>query len=832
MEQDAIQTLVQDDPAANTANELLTDAGGTVYVVGGAVRDLYLGKRPKDIDLMVTGLTGDQIEAALQGHGRIDFTGKAFGVYRFKTNRSEVEIAMPRVEYGNTNTDYNVDPNISVEEDLLRRDFTANAMAVNPNTGEVVDPFGGAKHIQDKTLALANPGGFADDPTRLLRAITSFSKNNLYPDEVTLQAMKDEAHKLESQPPERLQMELDKLLVGENPTGALQLAEDTGLLKQILPEVSATMGFDQMNPHHDLDVGSHLFAVLKAMSELSYDPDLRLAALLHDIGKPDSFWRDETKGDGGGGHFYKKILDDGTQLGEDHEELGAEYVDQLMRRLRYPNDRRERVVDLVRNHMYPYFDNLRGARKFLALVGGDSKMAFDLMLLREADSSGKSTGQMSEYDSQKIDKGRELVQQVIDQQEAVTRQDLAINGKDLLDLGFKPGPDIGVVLNSLLAAVIENPELNNKESLLGIAQGFLAQRQSAWPFKKKRDYDQEWQEWENKHQEKRPEAPNLTRRIRFKWAYTPYDELDVWPVENTGMPDHAARRGIESYYKEAQGWIMDDGEVTVHEGYVSDELTDQGWEAAVDWALAHNISTTSSTDDEQYQAWLKQIHDQETNKAEVTPWDNLNLIDTNDFREVTDAEWDAMTPEEQWAYEDEYFAREEQQQQANPAYKNLIDHLPDYKWSWNGYELDVWPTKDFAAEDHFERTGPMFREFAQGRIYIDPDGYLDLFVWENRGTEKEREKAVQAVEGWMLTNLGRQSDVVTYEGEWVLGAPKDNFAPGAQQQQLPTTDPNEFTFPLQNSPFLDEEDHSKLRSIHDYTDEEWEQAEREGRVYR
>jgi tRNA nucleotidyltransferase (CCA-adding enzyme) len=722
-----IRDLVRGDPAANTAVDLLTDAGGTVYVVGGAVRDVALGKNPKDIDLMVGGLTGDQIEEALTGHGRLDFTGKQFGVYRFKTNNSEVEIAMPRVEYGNTMTDYKIDPNIPVSEDLLRRDFTANAMAVDANTGELIDPYGGMQHINDKTLALANPGGFKDDPTRLLRAITAYAKNDLYPSPETLQAMKEQAEALSTQPPERLQMELDKILTTSAPAKAMLLAEDTGLLKYILPEVSATMGFDQMNPHHDLDVGTHLFAALDAMSSLSHDPDLRMAALLHDIGKPDSFWLDPTAPQGGGGHFYKKQLDDGSFVGEDHEDLGADYAQTLLERLRYPRARIDRIVKLIRLHMFPYFKNLRGARRFLASVDGDPKMAFDLLALREADSSAKSSGQQSDFDQDMVEKARALVQQVIEQQEAVTRKDLTVNGKDLMNLGFAAGPELGQALDKLLDVVIENPELNTREELLRLAQGFLAKQSS----------------------------------VKI----------------GSGEPDHLA--DIAKQY----GLVWDGTK------YVSPQLQQE----------------------QLYKNWQTQLSDD-------SAWDYLDQL--------------------------EY----DKEQQDKPEYKNFIAMLPDYKWSWNGYDLDVWPTKSWSAEDHFERTGPMFRELAQGRIYIDSDGYLELFVWGNRGTKKMRDKAVEAVEEWMVHNLGRHSDVVTYEGEF---DPKsrinDNFAPTPTpsakpidteyqswsdyvQDKMNTGEGITHLDDLQHP--LDEEDTERARSIHDFTDEEWERMEAEGRVFR
>jgi tRNA nucleotidyltransferase (CCA-adding enzyme) len=262
---------------------------------------------------------------------------------------------------------------------------------------------------------------------------------------------------------------MTKLLSGEDPVRAIQLAEKSGLIEYLLPELSATIGFDQKNPHHDLDVFSHTMQVLKTMSALSNDPDMRLAALFHDSGKPDSFWQDKDAPLGGGGHFYKKILKDGTVLGADHEDVGADRVREFMERLHYPNNRIDRVEKLIKNHMFPYFSNDKGARKFLRNLGGDVKMAFDLLTLRQADASGKSTGEMSEYDTQMVARDRQLLQEVLDSGEGFTLKDLAVNGNDMIGAGLK-GPQIGAALNKLLDLVVENPALNNHSDLMKIVE--------------------------------------------------------------------------------------------------------------------------------------------------------------------------------------------------------------------------------------------------------------------------------------------------------------------------------------------------------------------------
>jgi len=473
MSTSSIDSAIQNDPAATLAIRALTQAGGRVFVVGGAVRDAMLGNTPKDIDLMVQGLDGDSIEQALSGLGKVDFTGKQFGVYRFRSGASEVEIALPRTEIstGPGHQDFMVttDPFLSPDSDLARRDFTGNAMAYEPATGTLLDPHGGVGHLNDKTLALVNDKAFEDDPLRIVRALVANARHGLEPDDKLKQALKDNAHRVKHLPGERVQAELDKLLTSPDPTNAIKLAEESGLIDYLFPELSDSVDFDQKNPFHDLNVFDHTMMVLQAMSKMSNDPDMRLAALFHDSGKPESFWHDEEKGEHGGGHFYKKVEDDGTVKGADHEDVGAQRVGTFMRRLRYPNDRIKRVTTLVQNHMFPYFDSAKGARKFLRALNGDVKMAFDLMTLREADASGKRDGTVNTFDRTRIDKGRQLLQTVLDEEQGFTLKDLAVDGHDMMELGLK-GPEIGQTLNRLLDLVVDNPELNDKSVLMRVVQ--------------------------------------------------------------------------------------------------------------------------------------------------------------------------------------------------------------------------------------------------------------------------------------------------------------------------------------------------------------------------
>lgn len=469
------QTLIDElyaDPAALQAYQALSAAGGRVFIVGGAVRDTILGKKPKDVDLMVAGIPADQVEAALRAlPGPTQFAGKNFGVFHYynpEDKENKVEIALPRSEHstgpGHKDFEVQVDHTLPIESDLSRRDFTGNAMAFDIDSQQLIDPFDGEGDLKEGILRLINEQAFVDDPLRIVRAVVAYSVHGLIPDEFTLDQMEVNASRIRNLPGDRIREELDKLLTGEDPAEALRMAHEAGLLEYILPELDVAMGFNQHNVHHDLDVGEHTLTVLEHMTTLTDDPDLRLAALLHDLGKPDSFWQDEE----GNGHFYE---DPSQPDSANHEEVGADIARSFMTRLHYSKNRINRVTQLVQHHMFPYFQAHSGARKFLNRVGGDPQMAQDLLALRESDAHGKADGTMRPYDEEQIALNRQLLQEVLDKDEAVTVKNLAVSGTDLMALGIPAGPELGRILKDvLLPLVIEDPNLNERETLLEIVR--------------------------------------------------------------------------------------------------------------------------------------------------------------------------------------------------------------------------------------------------------------------------------------------------------------------------------------------------------------------------
>jgi putative nucleotidyltransferase with HDIG domain len=325
-----VKSLVAADGAAFKADQALKEAGGQVYAVGGVIRDALLGKEPKDVDLMVAGLPPEQVNYVLDHlPGKVDLTGARFGVYRYKVKGQEVEISLPRLdtyEEGGTRGKgkITVDHNLPVEEDLQRRDFTANAMAVPLATGALLDPFGGAKDIEAHALRTTHPNSFNEDPTRLVRALIMHSKHGLLPDERTRKEMEEHAYRLDQESPDALKLQLDKLLTSPNPAHGFRLAQETGVLKHLFPELANNFDYDQKNPHHNYSLGEHILHVLSNVSRLTDDKDVRLAALLHDIGKPASAWDHPQTGIR---HYYRGEVN-GQPIGADHEKVGADMAEQ------------------------------------------------------------------------------------------------------------------------------------------------------------------------------------------------------------------------------------------------------------------------------------------------------------------------------------------------------------------------------------------------------------------------------------------------------------------------------------------------------------------------
>jgi tRNA nucleotidyltransferase/poly(A) polymerase len=256
--------------------------------------------------------------------------------------------------------------------------------------------------------------------------------------------------------------ELSRLLLGAEPARALRLARDTGVLVELLPEFGPAIGFDQESRYHDLTVDEHTFAVVQAAADQDFALQVRLAALFHDLGKPLVGWR----GRDGRLHYYAKP----GFAAHGHDQVGADLAAGALLRLRYPNALRKRVVRIVRRHMFqPGKGDARRARRFLYRNGDE--LAFDLLDHKHADLLGKrGTGgeppPVDEIDA--LLRFREVVEQELSSPHRL--RDLAIDGNDLIELGFRSGPQLGRILHDLLEVVVEEPALNTREQLLALAK--------------------------------------------------------------------------------------------------------------------------------------------------------------------------------------------------------------------------------------------------------------------------------------------------------------------------------------------------------------------------
>jgi tRNA nucleotidyltransferase (CCA-adding enzyme) len=454
--------------------------GLDAYLVGGAVRDELLGLDSKDADFLVPGVDTEGLRAALASHGRVEdlvVADRLVGV-RFHPDDARIreltpagiELAPPRKEVstGPGRHDFEIvaDAELSVEDDMRRRDFTVNAIARRLDDGELVDPLGGRADLEARRLRTVSPQSFREDPLRLVRALRFVSQLGFEPDERLLEQMREEAPAVKLVSGERIggglaadgMGELSKLLLGSEPGRALRLARDTGVLVELLPEFGPAIGFDQESRYHDLTVDEHTFAVVQATADQGFTLPVRLAALFHDLGKPVVAWR----GRDGRLHYYAKP----GFAAHGHDQVGADLAAVALLRLRYPNALRRRVVRIVRRHMFqPGKGDALRARRFLRRHGDE--LAFDLLDHKHADLLGKrGTGgeppPLAEIEA--LRRFREVVAQ--ERSSPHRLEDLAIDGNDLLDAGFRPGPELGRILDGLLDAVVEEPALNTREQLL------------------------------------------------------------------------------------------------------------------------------------------------------------------------------------------------------------------------------------------------------------------------------------------------------------------------------------------------------------------------------
>ena len=439
--------------------EKLNNAGYEAYAVGGCVRDSVLDRNPDDWDI-TTSAKPEEIKAVFSK--TID-TGIQHGTVTVMRNHVGYEVTTYRIdgEYEDSRHPKEVTFTSDLLEDLKRRDFTINAMAYNHLNGEndfikleeaetyktsgLVDAFGGIEDIQNKIIrCVGNPvHRFEEDALRMMRAVRFSAQLGYEIEEETQNAMKELAGNLAKISAERIQTELVKLLVSAHPM-YLRKAYELGMTKIFLPEFDTAMETKQNNPHHKYSVGEH---ILHSMEYVEKDKILRLAMLLHDIGKPVVMEKDEEGID----HFYG------------HCDVGADMAYAILRRLRFDNDTIEKVCKLVRCHDWQLSTKDGNLRKQIVKIGSD---LFPLLLkVKEADVMSQSD-YMRDDKLQQIKEARRMYEVILKEKDCLRLKDMAITGRDLINAGMKPGKEMGEMLQKIFEYVLENPEKNNKEELL------------------------------------------------------------------------------------------------------------------------------------------------------------------------------------------------------------------------------------------------------------------------------------------------------------------------------------------------------------------------------
>lgn len=432
---------------ANRIIRTLQEAGYEAYIVGGCVRDAVLNKEPDDWDITTSA---KPIEVKKLFDRTID-TGLQHGTVTVMFGKEGYEVTTYRVDgkYEDHRRPNSVTFTSNLVEDMKRRDFTINAMAYNDAEG-IVDHFHGVEDLESHVIrCVGNPSErFDEDALRILRALRFSAQLDFEIDENTKEAIRNQAEFLKDISAERINVELTKLLMSDHPE-RLITAYELGVTRIILPEFDAMMETPQVNRHHAYNVGEHTVKVIKAVPK---DKALRWAALLHDVAKPVT-----QTNDGEWDHFYG------------HNEKGVDMAAGVLRRLKFDNATIDRVKRLVYWHDYGMgqVPKIKAFRKALNKMGKD--LFEDYTYIKYADIMAQSNYHREDK-LNNLEVLKEYYKEIVDKEQCVTIKELAITGRDLIDLGMKPGPMLGATLNMLLDKVLEEPELNDKEKLIGIVK--------------------------------------------------------------------------------------------------------------------------------------------------------------------------------------------------------------------------------------------------------------------------------------------------------------------------------------------------------------------------
>lgn len=430
----------------NTIIQTLQEHGYEAYAVGGCVRDSLLGREPGDWDI-TTSASPDETKKLF---ARTVDTGIEHGTVTVLLGKEGFEVTTYRIDgkYEDSRHPTEVIFTRNLREDLLRRDFTINAMAYNDTEG-IVDIFGGMDDLKRKIIRCVGNARerFGEDALRIMRGVRFAAQLGFSLEKETKEAMTELAPTLEKISAERIQTELVKLLVSDSPE-LIREAYHLGITAVILPEFDEMMRTGQETKYHRYDVGEH---TVQAVCNVPPDKVLRLTMLLHDVAKPE----------------MKTVDADGTAHFKGHDIRGEQKAKEILRRLKFDNDTIHKVTKLVRWHDYRMPAEKKNVRKAMSKISAELFPMY--LLVKRADILAHSMYRREE-ELENLSGLQKCYEEIVADHECVSLKQLAVTGTDLIGIGMKPGKQIGEVLNELLRIVLEFPEFNNKEHLLRFVQ--------------------------------------------------------------------------------------------------------------------------------------------------------------------------------------------------------------------------------------------------------------------------------------------------------------------------------------------------------------------------
>ena len=459
MERIEIEINLPDD--VQEIMSVIKEYGATSYVVGGCVRDSILGKEPHDWDICTPALASELLVEFEERGYRVIPTGLQHGTITVHLNDNNYEITTFRRdgEYSDGRHPDTVEFTSDLIYDLERRDFTINAMAYNSEEG-LVDPYCGYEDIQDRRIrCVGNPDDrFQEDGLRILRALRFSVQLNFFIDEFTERSMLDNKELINNISIERINSEFVKMINAEY-ISSFVIYSYNRIISEFIPEIVPMVSFDQHNPYHYLDVFAHSCQVLTICRIYNADLITKLAAFFHDIGKPHCYQDDKN----GIRHF------------KGHGKISADMTDVIMRRLKFDNDTRDKVVQLVYYHDASFEVGKKYVRRWLNKIGVDQFKR--LLVLRRADIMGQSEIHREER-IQKLDAVKTCLEEVLKEKPAFSVKDLEIDGKDVMKyMLMDECPEVGYWLKHILKQVIDGHLQNNREDLIyymiGVTDGWL-----------------------------------------------------------------------------------------------------------------------------------------------------------------------------------------------------------------------------------------------------------------------------------------------------------------------------------------------------------------------